>query len=129
MKIFTFIHKQLIFIVASAKNQKNWIYTLSSRVILLCFIVSIAAIIWRWNLLPPFIPIWYSKAWGVERLAPLLWIFLLPIFSLIWHGVNILLSIYLMRDHYIFSQVLFVSSMFVAVFSLILVVNIVFLIT
>lgn len=130
MNIPGFLKQESAFIRSSLKIQNaNWIYSLSMKIILGCFFISIALIIWRRPMLPPMIPLWYSKAWGGDRLASAYWIFLLPVMSLVWHGLDIILSIYVTREHYIFTQVLFLSSLFVALFSMIAVANIVFLIT
>jgi hypothetical protein len=130
MNILTHVKNQAGFVSSVLKTQQNnWVYSLSTRLIIICFIVSVSIILWKWNRLPPQVPLWYSRAWGNDRLAPTGWLFLLPGMSLFWHALNIILSIYVSRNHYIFSQVLFVASLFVAVFSLIAVVSIVFLVT
>jgi hypothetical protein len=130
MKLWRNLNLQIAFVRETLKIQKsNWIYSLASKIILFCFVVSVGLIIWRHPLLPPQIPLWYSQAWGTDRLAGSLWIFLLPVSSLLWYFIDVILSIYVTRDHYTFSQVLFVSSLFVAVFSLITVANILFLVT
>jgi hypothetical protein len=130
MKFITFCRTQTGFITTTLNNQKtNWIYMLSTWLVPLTFFITVGLILWHWSSLPPLVPLWYSKAWGTDRLAPVIWLFLPPLMSLVWHAINLLLSVYVTREHYVFSQVLFITSIFVTVFSLIAVINILFLVT
>jgi hypothetical protein len=109
--------------------NSNWVFQIANKLVLLSFIVSITIIIWRYQLLPPQIPLWYSRPWGTDRLGPQFLLLILPISAVIWHSINILISIYITRDHRVFSQVLFLGSLFVSLLSLVSVVKIIFLIS
>ncbi len=82
-----------------------------------------------WRVLPPQIPLWYSKPWGTDRLAsPLL--LLSPILSAaIVYAVNLYLISRFSREHMIFSRVLLLSSVVISVLSVMIVTRIVLLVT
>jgi hypothetical protein len=109
--------------------QKNWVIDITNKFVLVLFTLSIILVIWRWNLLPPSVPIWYSRPWGADQLAHPLWLFMFPVASLVCYVLNRALSIYLISEHLIFTQILFISSLFVSVLSFVAVVKILFLVT
>ncbi|MEK7129737.1 MAG: hypothetical protein AAB803_01845, partial [Patescibacteria group bacterium] len=81
---------------------------------LLFFFLSVAITLWRWKFLPPAVPLWYSRPWGEDQLAHPLWLFLLPVGALLWHGINIIVSASLLHEYPVFARVLFLSSLLVA---------------
>ena len=97
--------------------QKNVIILWTSRITFLFIIISLSILLFFWKNLPPEIPLWYSKPWGVDRLAKPYWLFLLPGASLVWFCVNAFLSIRVTKNHLVFSQILFLSSLLVSIFS------------
>jgi hypothetical protein len=96
---------------------------------------SINGIIFRWNLgiiiiqfaycwykyndLPPEIPLFYSRPWGAEQLASSSQIFLLPVLSIVIMLLNNLLAVLLLHSHSILSRLLIITSLLFAAFSLI----------
>jgi len=105
MKFINFWKYQAGFINTALKNQKtNWVFNLSLWFVPTISLITILFSLWRFPALPPQIPLWYSAAWGTDRLAPSIWLFLTPVMSLIWYGINLLLSIYVTREHYIFPK-------------------------
>jgi len=107
----------------------NDIIRWSSRITILLIIGSIAYLSYSWNKLPTEIPLWYSKPWGNDRLAPPVWLFLLPAASLFWYVVNSLLSIHVTKEHLVFSQILYLSSLLVSIFSFFTLVMIIWIIS
>ncbi len=99
------------------------------RFVLVLFVLSIGILLFRFRLLPPMVPLWYSRPWGQDQLASPFWLFLLPLSSLGWYGVNVLVRKYLTADYLIFTQMLYASSLAVSVLSFFALVKILFLVT
>lgn len=111
------------------KNQnQNWIFSLTNRIVGLCIILSISIIIWKWNSLPPLVPLLRSHPWGNDRLVSPFWLFAIPVSSFFWHVLNITIGFWLTRDHRIFTQVLFLASIIISVLSAIITVAVIFLV-
>jgi hypothetical protein len=109
--------------------QKNWLIQLITKFVVLFVIASVAVIVWRWNRMPPQIPLWYSRPWGADELAAPIWLFLLPIGSLAIFFINLLISMYVTAEYLIFTQVLFIASFIVNFLSFITLIKIIFIIT
>jgi hypothetical protein len=88
----------------------NKIIRLSNIGTVLCIFSTLLIISIFYTKLPPEIPLWYSLPWGVERLVTPLWLFLLPIASLISFFINTMVALVLTKDtHLVFTQILFLS--------------------
>lgn len=109
--------------------KTNWLIGLVHKFVLLLFVLSVGFLLWRWPMLPPLVPLWYSRPWGADQLAHPFWLFLLPLASILWYGVNFLVSIYITAEYLIFTQMLFLSSLLVSVLSFLALVKILFLVT
>lgn len=109
--------------------KRNWVISLVNKFVVILTLISIAAIVWRWKLLPPLVPLWYSRPWGVDELAPPIFLFLLPMTSIIVYSINVVISIYLTSEYLIFTQVLFLSSLVVSLLTCITLIKILFLVT
>ena len=107
----------------------NWIISLCTKFVLLFFVIGMIAIIWQWSSLPPQVPLWYAKPWGVERLAYPGWLFLLPLGSLVWYGMDLFVAIYVTREYLVFTQLLFITSLIASSLSCITLLKILFLVT
>ncbi|MEK7119252.1 MAG: hypothetical protein AAB457_00535 [Patescibacteria group bacterium] len=107
----------------------NWLVSFIHKCILLFFAFGGVMIIMRWKLLPPAVPLWYSRPWGVEQLAGPLWLFLLPVGGLMVYGVNVWVSLLLLYEYPVFTRVLFLSSLLVNLLCLLTLINILFLVT
>ncbi len=110
-------------------GEQNWFLSLSKKLVLLNILVSIALLFWRYRTLPPLVPLWYGKPWGVDRLAHPLWLVLLPAGSLIVLIINTTLSRILPRDMLIFNQILAATALIVAILSLVTLTKILFLVS
>lgn len=130
MSIFSHLADQHKETTAAWKTvQKNWVIDITNKFVLTLFTLSIAFILIRWNLLPPQVPLWYSRPWGTDQLAHPLWLFIFPASSLLCYLINRMISIYMISEHLVFTQILFISSLLVGVLSFIAVVKILFLVT
>jgi hypothetical protein len=107
----------------------NWIIRVVHKSVIACVIISILFIVWRWGQLPSLVPLWYSRPWGADQLAPPIWLFLLPLGGLLIYFINLALSMYITAQYLIFTQMLFLSSLLVNILSLVTLVKILFLIT
>lgn len=109
--------------------KANWFIGLVHKFILILFVLSMAILLWRWRMLPPMVPLWYSRPWGADQLASPYWLILLPLASLFLYGVNFLVSMYVMAEYLIFTQMLFLSSLVVNLLSFVTLMKILFLVT
>lgn len=107
----------------------NWLVSIINKFVLLCILVSLGITLWRWQLLPPAVPLWYTKPWGTDQLAHPYWLFLLPIGSILIYVINVIASAYITADYLVFTQLLFLTSFLVSFLSLITLVQILFLVT
>ncbi len=109
--------------------KNNWLIVLVNKFVIFCTITSLSAIALRWNNLPPMVPLWYSRPWGIDQLASPYWLFILPIGSLMLYSVNRAISTYVTAEYLIFTQVLYLTSLLITLLSLVTLVKILFLVT
>lgn len=64
--------------------------------------------------LPPEIPLFYSKTWGAEMLAPKFYIWILPAITLVTYLLNTLISRFLLFKDDFLKRALFITSVIVA---------------
>lgn len=110
-------------------REDNWVISTSRKLVLVAIIVSVVLLLWRFPTLPPLVPLWYGKPWGVDRLAHPLWLILLPAGSLVILIVNTIASRILTRDMLIFTQILAATALLVAILSLVTLTKILFLVS
>lgn len=112
----------------SLKTNSNqltaWTHRLTLIVNLLCLTITSIII----THLPPQIPLWYSRPWGEDRLSAPLWLFALPISSMIIQAINRYLSFRLLDKLLIFNQLIYLTSFIISLMSLLVVLNIIFLV-
>jgi hypothetical protein len=109
-------------------HNQNWIFPLTNRIVGLCVLLSVSIIIWKWNSLPPLVPLLRSRPWGGDRLVPPFWLFVIPFSTLFWHVLNINIIFWLTREHRIFTQVLLLSSIIISILSTVITVAVIFLV-
>jgi hypothetical protein len=130
MKILKFFQIQINNIREGLNEQKlNWLFSVSNKCVIFCIILILIIISLRFRNLPPKIPLWFTRSWGLDRLADRYWIFLLPVMTAFWHIINISVNIFLTKNHPIFAQALYVTSIFVSILSCVATVSIISLIT
>lgn len=91
-------------------------------------LLSLVVIALAWRMLPPSVPLWYSRAWGQDQLASPLWLFLLPGASLVWQGLSLTLAGSL-RGYTVFAKLVIVASFLVSMLSCISIIQILLLVS
>lgn len=107
----------------------NWLVALVNKFVFVFFFLSLVALVWRWRLLPPQVPLWYYKPWGVEQLTSPYWLFILPLASILVYFANILISVYFTPEYLVFIQTLSLTSLLVSFLSFVTLVKILFIVT
>lgn len=110
-------------------NEPNWVVATSRRIVLLVIVVSLGLFLWKYPTLPPLVPLWYGKPWGIDRLANPLWLLLLPGGSFVILITNIIAEKLLTRDMLVFTQILALATLLVAILSLVTLAKILFLVS
>lgn len=129
MSIFKFSLSLKKYVFAWKSISTNHLILLAHRVVLFLFVFALVILIWQWKMLPPMVPLWYSRPWGEDQLAYPFWLLILPFSGLFWHMINIIVSVKFLQEHLTFSQLLFLSSFIVNLFSFIALAQILILIT
>lgn len=109
--------------------RKNWLINLVRKFVIILFVLSVGFLVWRFPELPPKVPLWFSRPWGIDQLASPYWLILLPISSLIWYAINLVIAMYITTEYLIFTQMLFLASLIVSLLSFIILIKILFLIS
>jgi len=110
-------------------HNRNWVIAAANKLILVFIVSSFVAIVWRWHLLPPMVPLWYSRPWGTDRLAAPAWLFILPIGSLFWYMVSVVMTTYVTIEYLIFTQIAYLATLLVSFLSFVTLIKILFLVT
>ncbi len=63
-----------------------------------------------WRLLPPELPLFYSRPWGKEQLTTPTGLFIIPAFSLLVSIVNLILASLLPKDEKLINNVLLATT-------------------
>jgi hypothetical protein len=91
-------------------EQTNFSY-LSSVVLSFVFIILSGLLVWsNSDRFPLVVPLWFSKPWGEERLAPPTLLWLIPLLSLAFTLVNLMLGSFFGQREKVLSLVLIWSS-------------------
>lgn len=109
--------------------KHNWLINLVNKFVFLLILCSLIILAVRWSSLPPLVPLWYSRPWGIDQLAPPFWLFLLPVSGLLIHALNFLITIYVTIEYLTFTQMLFLASLIVNILSFVTLIKILFLVT
>jgi hypothetical protein len=109
--------------------SENWLIRVVQKFVIILFVLSVGFLVWLFPTLPPEVPLWFSRPWGADQLASPYWLILLPVTSLLWYAVDLVISIYVTAEYLIFSQLLFLSSLIVSILSFITMIKILFLVT
>ena len=109
--------------------RDNWLIRLVGRAVLLFNVASVLAILILFTRLPPLVPLWYSRPWGTDQLASPLWLFILPVGSVLLYVINLVISIFFTAEYLVFTQMIFLTSLLVSLLSFITLIKILSLIT
>lgn len=96
-----------------------------------CLIISLYVIIliWKWNLIPPQIPIFYSLPRGMETLGTNIHILIFPVYSLIFFGINFIMAAMLYNKEKLAAIFLIISGILATFLLFISFIKIIFLVT
>ncbi|MCX6793811.1 MAG: hypothetical protein NTY06_01770 [Candidatus Gottesmanbacteria bacterium] len=109
--------------------KKNWLISVVHKFVIALFILSVGLLVWRFPVLPPQVPVWFSRPWGADQLASPYWLILLPVSSIFWYGIDLVIGIYVTTEYLIFTQMLFLSALIVSILSFITLIKILFLVS
>lgn len=107
----------------------NWLIAFSGRLTLILSVLSVIILAVRFRDLPPLVPVWYSRPWGTDRLANPIFLFLLPVGSMVWYALTILIMVSFTPELLVFAQMLAIGSGIVSAMSFITLLKIVFMIS
>lgn len=111
------------------QTQRNWFISLVHKFVLILSLLSAVLLVWRFPILPPQVPVWFSRPWGADQLASPYWLILLPVSSILWYCIDLLLGIYVTTEYLIFTQMLFLSALIVNLLSFVTLIKILFLVS
>jgi len=110
-------------------TDTTWEQRLARVAVIAQAVIGASALGLAWRLLPPKIPIWYSKPWGEERLASPFFLTIPILTAIVVYMVNRSMVARSAKDHPMFARVLSLTSLLISVISTIIVVRIITLIS
>lgn len=100
--------------------QDNWLISLSHKFSIGTIIASV--VLWAifFHRLPPVVPLWYSKPWGEDQLANPIFLLILPLGSLFWYMMSLIIIHYYTYENLLYSQILLGTTMIASILSFII---------
>ncbi|OGG00170.1 hypothetical protein A2Y99_02430 [Candidatus Gottesmanbacteria bacterium RBG_13_37_7] len=92
-------------------------------------LLFIIILIWKWNKLPPELPLFYSLPRSSDQLGTPLSLLILPVSSVIFWGLNLFIAALIYPKEKVCAQIFISFSVIVSMLLLISFIKIVFLIT
>ena|SRR5260221_2168451 len=80
-------------------------------------------IILYYGKLPPFTPLFNQMPWGQQRIAPTIFIFMMPILALTIFFSNLLLSFFLYKRNPLISRLFSTTSLLISILTLIFIIK------
>lgn len=96
---------------------------------ILIMIIFFLILIWKWSLLPPQIPLYYSLPRSIERLGTPWQIIVLPVYAFIFFVINTFIATLVYKTEKLAAYLLVIIGMLVSLFLLISLFKIIFLVT
>lgn len=118
-----------IFFLKIRKVFEDDIASLSLKTVIFVFITFLIISIWKWNLLPPKIPLLYSLPRGEEQLVTPQVFILIPVSALCLFIINLFLSSFYFQKEKLVMKILMSIAVISAILLLITYIKIIFLIT
>lgn len=97
--------------------RNNWLIKLTAKFVLFFILCSLTMVAIYWTRLPPLVPLWFSRPWGGEQLAPPQLLLVLPLGSLLIHLLNVTVGKYITSEYLIFTQILYLTSFVISTLS------------
>lgn len=116
-------------IAALGKFWQDKTLSLIFRWTIFFIVLELGLLIWKYKLLPPYVPMFFSLPWGESRLAPVNNLFFFPAFSVIILLLNNLLAVLCLSNAKLVSYLLSLFSAITAFFLMISLYHIIFLIS
>lgn len=108
--------------------KKNWMFSVASIAVLISLFISFGLLAFFRNTLPPNVPLWFGRPWGVDQLTKPLWLIMLPVSALLVYIINTIISIFLLTQYRIFIQIIFTASAIISFLTALTVVKIIMLV-
>jgi hypothetical protein len=108
---------------------ENKAVTRFTRIFLATLIIFLGIGVWKWHLLPPQLPLFYSLPKSNDQLGTPLQLLMLPALSVLFFAVSFLVSLRLRKTEILAAELLIMTSSIISIFLLIAFVKIIFLIT
>ena len=126
MKFFEIIKKYLgqLGLFWQKKDNSQFL-----RLNLLIIGLQLAFLIYKFNQLPPEVPLFYSLPFGEEQLATASQLFFIPIFSITIGLINTIFTVVFLPNHQLLSRLLIIFSVIYSLLSLITIYHIITLIS
>ncbi len=109
--------------------RSTWHYRGATAAVIAQAVIGTGTLIWHWRLLPPQVPLWYSRPWGNDRLAEPIFLTVPILLSIIIYVSNLAAISKFAGAHPMFARILLMTSIFVSALSCVMVVRIVTLVT
>jgi hypothetical protein len=123
MKKMRDLYQQFLEVLTDSLIRKVFI------LFLLIMAIFFLILIWKWSLLPPQIPLYYSLPRGIERLGTPWQILVLPVYAFIFFGINIFIATLVYKTERLAACLLVIIGLIVSLFLLISLLKIIFLVT
>lgn len=114
-------------------KPKNNFFSLNDKILvtivtfgLITVLLSVLSLIIKWQNLPPQVPLFYSKPWGSEQLAPKSFLWFLPILAVVIWLLDLALIRTFLKNNEFLSRILAVFGALTAILVSITLVKIVF---
>jgi len=123
--------KLTIFSIKLAALGKFWQEPVNSKALRWNFLFILSQLVYlffRFNDLPPKVPLYYSLPWGEPELAGAVYLFILPGFSIVIFLINNFLAIFLSDSNRLLSRLLVIFSPLFSCLALVALINIINLI-
>lgn len=82
----------------SLRSFKGLFFSVPNIVNFLVVIISFVYLAFRFSLLPPEVPLWYTLPWGRSQLAPPIYLWLIPISLLTIFVFNLFLTGFIFKN-------------------------------
>lgn len=114
-------------------KPKNNFFSLNDKILvtiitfgLITVLLSVLSLIIKWQNLPPQVPLFYSKPWGNEQLAPKSFLWFLPVLAVVIWLLDLALIRTFLKNNEFLSRILAVFGVLAATLVSITLVKIVF---
>jgi len=98
-------------------NDKTSRFLLFSTILLI--LLQLILLAFKLPQLPLEVPLFYSLSWGIKRLAPAVFLFIFPFFSILFLIINYIFAVKTYNSDLFLSRIFFITTTIFALLSLI----------